>query len=126
MSEIIFMDKLAESGAVTDKVFSFYISDDNGSSYIDFGTANTSVYAETIAYISIAEGKLNWGANVTGFRIGQTENESTEYAMEEHYGYTSSAYSCISGPELMIDTISHMILNTADKVLNEWHIYIDN
>ena len=51
-TDFILTNKLLSDNVITEEKFSFYFSNAQNS-YIDFGTPNTSVYTETVAYVPI-------------------------------------------------------------------------
>ena len=57
---------------MTECLFSFYMTNTDGSSYIDFGSINTSIVTKDtkVAYIKVLgdEGEGFWSQKVTGFR----------------------------------------------------------
>ena len=71
-NEKVFLNKLLSDGVITEEKFSIYYSDVE-STYIDFGTPNTNVYSESIAYIPIESENNDWTAAVTGVSINGVE-----------------------------------------------------
>ena len=71
-NEKVFLNKLLSDGVITEEKFSIYYSDVE-STYIDFGTPNTNVYSESIAYIPIENENDDWVAAVTGVKINGVE-----------------------------------------------------
>ena len=58
------MNKMFSDSTIDEKVFSFYLTGESGSSYIDFGTPNTAVMSDpsSILYIDIQDENRWWTA----------------------------------------------------------------
>ena len=112
----------ADSASMKDNcVFSFYMTDHSGSSYIDFGAINTAIVTDTskLVTMDIIEEEFWWAQWVTGFRWGnEWTDDQTEYKINKEYGMTDTGSSCIIGPPRTIDYITRTILSTSDSVKN--------
>ena len=62
--EEMIMNKMFSDSTIDEKTFSFYLTGQSGSSYIDFGTPNTSVMTDSndIIYIGIQDEDRWWTA----------------------------------------------------------------
>lgn len=109
---------LAADSTITESVFSFYMTGLSGSSYIDFGTIDSSVVTDSaqIAWIDILSEDYWWTNKITGFRWGQDWDDVTEYAIPEANALTDTGSSCIIGPSASVNSIMGTILNTAGSV----------
>jgi len=58
------MNKMVTDSTITEKAFSFYLTDLGSSSYIDFGTPNTAVMSDEndIIWIDIESENIWWTA----------------------------------------------------------------
>ena len=58
------MNKMVTDSTITEKTFSFYLTDLGSSSYIDFGTPNTAVMSDEndIIWIDIESENIWWTA----------------------------------------------------------------
>ena len=67
----MFMYSLLDSGVIDLNIFSFYLTDQDGGSYIDFGEPNTSVMSDpnNILYLPIKANDYWWTSEVTGIRF---------------------------------------------------------
>ena len=112
------MNKMLTDSTITEKVFSFYLTDLDGSSYIDFGTPNTSVMSDPsdIIYIDIIDDDVWWTAKIEGLRWGSNMNDSTEYMITQANALTDTGSSCIIGPTSEVNSIRNSILNLATGV----------
>ena len=88
-----------------------------GTTYIDFGTPNTSVMSDVADIVWIDSiNRGGWWTNyVTGWRWTGSE---TEYALTKLWGLTDTGSSCISGPSATIDAIRA----EAESRIQGWHI----
>lgn len=93
-----FMEELNTDSNITEMTFSLYLTDDSGSSYIDFGAPNTSVYTDPVVTIDIEEETEFWASKVTGLRWGASMNDLTEYKLTEGVAAIRTIHDCISGP----------------------------
>ena len=64
----LFMETLAAQSDISEKTFSFYLTDTTGESYIDFGTPNQAVMNGTVTYIPVHTNSRYWTASIAGFR----------------------------------------------------------
>ena len=66
------MNKMMTDSTIDQQVFSFYLTDLQGSSYIDFGAPNTAVMSDVndIIYIDIIDDDAWWTNYVEGIRFG--------------------------------------------------------
>ena len=94
------MNKMIDDSTIDQKVFSFYLTDLQGSSYIDFGTPNTAVMSDVndIIYIDIIDDDAWWTNYVEGIRFGDLMNDVTEYALTRSTALTDTGTSCVIGP----------------------------
>ena len=108
-----FVPEMAKSGAITKKVFSFYLSGLSGRSYIDFGEPNTAVYKDASLYVSMPIKSANkyWTNTISGLRWKKNSNDRTEYKLNSADALTDSGSSCIIGPSNEIAYIRNSILN---------------
>jgi len=67
-TDFILINKLLTDNVITEEKFSYYFSDAQNS-YIDFGTPNTSVYTEAVAYVPIDSEQNYWAATFEGLSI---------------------------------------------------------
>ena len=101
------MYKMFADSTIDENVFSFYLTDQLGSSYIDFGTPNTAVMSDPadIVYIDIDDDNIWWTAPIQGMRWGSSMNDDTEYAIESIDALIDTGTSCIIGPSAAIFSI---------------------
>ena len=72
----LYIPYLFEKDVISENVFSFYLTDTSETSYIDFGTPNTSVMKyhedgeEGIVWLDIVEDDPWWTNYITGFYWG--------------------------------------------------------
>lgn len=109
------MPGLVTDSTITEEIFSFYMTGLSETSYIDFGTIDSSVVTDSsdITWISIESENYWWTNKVTGFRWGDDWSDDTEYAIPELEGFTDTGTSCISGPSASINSFMGTILNTS-------------
>ena len=99
--DVMFMNTLMETGDLSEKTFSFYLTGLDGESYIDFGTPNKSVMDGEVVYIDSLENHSHWTANVTAYRFHSSfDVDKSEWGMSSgvNLGITDTGSSCISGP----------------------------
>ena len=118
VQEEMIMNKMFTDSTIDEKVFSFYLTDLDNSSYIDFGTPNTAVMSDEadIIYIDIEDEDYWWSAKVQGLRWGSQMNDDTEYSIVEANGLTDTGTSCIIGPSAEVLSIRNSILALSDDV----------
>ena len=80
------MRGLCRDGSLEVCIFSFYLTGTSGSSYIDFGTIDTSIVTDPseTAWIDIEEAD-EWGNRLNGFRWGPEFKDKNEYSIPEDY-----------------------------------------
>ena len=112
IQEEMIMNKMFDDSTIDEKVFSFYLTDLAGSSYIDFGTPNTAVMSDPadIIWIPIEDDDYWWTAKVQGLRWGSLMNDSTEYMITEADALTDTGTSCIIGPASEVNSIRNAML----------------
>ena len=93
------------------------MTDDSNTSYIDFGSPNTSVFTESVAYVPIIlDDEVNWTVAVNGFRWGESMRDwKREYRISasstsSNYGALNLNLPCISGPSKYIEPIKNMMM----------------
>ena len=106
---------LFENGVISENVFSFYLTSSSGTSYMDFGTPNSSVMKyhtddeEGIVWLDIVDSDPWWTSYITGFYWGGVENP-TLYKIDQARAIADTGTSCIMGPSLYLDWImSHLL-----------------
>lgn len=113
------MPGLCDDTLLTDCSFSWYLTGVSGTSYIDFGTPDSSIVTDPSesAWIDIAESPW-WSSTVKGFRWGpNTEwgnKDKNEYAIKETEAFTDTGSSCLIGPVKAIDGIFLPILESLE------------
>lgn len=120
------MPALCTAISLSECVFSFYLTGTSTSSYIDFGTPDSSIAKvdNDKTWISIAENNY-WSSTIKGFRWGPEWSKSTpvidatEYKITEQTAIVDTGSSCIVGPKESINSILATILNTADSVVTD-------
>ena len=123
------MPSLCKDSSLTDCIFSFYLTGTDGSSYIDFGTPDTSIVTDVneSVWINIEAEDPWWTSKVNGFRWGPEWDDKTEYAIPEKFALTDTGSSCIIGPSKPINSIMGTIFNTSDSVVenSSWGYLFD-
>ena len=114
----LFMKRMVDSGAVTDAVFSFYLTDVDGDSYMDFGTPNRKVFSDPadLVYLDIVENDIWWTQTLTGFRWTKNSKNNLDYKLTSAPGLTDSGTSCIDGPKKEMDYIVDTIMSLVSWV----------
>jgi len=108
---MIIPEMVADS-TITEKVFSWYLSNEAGKSYIDFGAPNSSVYKSSeLIYMPIKSDSDYWTSSIKGVRWSTNSNEKTEYKVTERNALTDTGSSCITGPAGDIEYLRNTILN---------------
>ena len=107
------MPNLVADSTISDNIFSFYMTDTDGQSYIDFGAIDSSVVTNSgdVVYID-SESSEWWKNQVTGFRWGPEHDDDTEYVITPgDDDITDTGTSCILGPRRYMKYIRSVILN---------------
>lgn len=68
--EFLYMNEFARTSGVTEKTFSFYMTNTTGQSYLDFGTPNPAAMAGSPIYIPYLDDNEWFSAPVSGFKWG--------------------------------------------------------
>ena len=107
----LYVPYLFEQGLISEPTFSFYLTDLAETSYIDFGTPNTSVVKQRdengdaeIVWLDIEDDDPWWTSELGGFYWGSIA-DPTLYAFDVKKAHTDSGTSCIVGPSLYVDWI---------------------
>jgi len=122
------MRGLCRDGSLEVCIFSFYLTGTSGSSYIDFGTIDTSIVTDPseTAWIDIQEAD-EWGNRLNGFRCGPEFKDKNEYSIPDDFAFADTGCSCLLGPSKTINSIVATILNTSKSVVDvpEWGYVFD-
>ena len=79
----MFIPDMVTDSTITDSIFSWYMSGESGSTYIDFGTPNSAIYdASKLIYISIENNTYWWTNQVRGMRWTTNSTDNTEYKFD--------------------------------------------
>ena len=105
---------LYQSGAISQKAFSFYMTGLDDTSYIDFGTPDSSITGDDgtdVLWLPVDDDSVWWQNTVYGMKWGSNEINNGEYiSFEEKSGITDTGSSCIVGPSQYVDYIYDTIL----------------
>lgn len=108
----MFIPEMVTDSTITEKVFSWYMSNEAGKTYIDFGTPNSSVYDNAkLIYIPILSSNDFWTNKIKGLRWSKNSNDNTEYKFNESNALTDTGSSCIIGPSKDVEYFRNTILN---------------
>lgn len=116
----LFVPKLYDSGAISEKKFSTYLSstsDTTNGSFIDFGAPKESIVGDysNVHWVPTNEQSNWWSSHVYGYKWDD-RSEADEDKMEVEFSSPSEAdidsySSCISGPASQISSIVIQILS---------------
>ena len=95
----LIMPQLSEAGAVDDTIFSWFMTDTEGDTYIDFGAPNEAAMSsvDDLIYIDVIDEDYWWTNYVTGIRW-KGDSDTTEYALTSKKALTDTGSSCIIVP----------------------------
>ena len=115
----MFVLEMVADSTITDKIFSWYMSDEQGKTYIDFGAPNSSVFdASNLVYLPIKNNNYKWASTITGFRWTTNSNNNEEYKFTEAEAFTDTGSACIMGPYKDIFYFRNTILNMIPYVIS--------
>lgn len=110
----LYVPWLATNGAISESVFSWYMTGLSGQSYIDFGTPDASIIGDSSAihWVSLIGNESHWVNAITGMKWGPgMEDQGTqEHVFNSVKALTDSGSSCIIGPAQYLDVIYNGIL----------------
>ena len=103
--------------------FSWYLTSEVDTSYLDFGKPNSSIVTDQneSAWIDIDKDDLWWSSTVSGFRWSPGtqwgKKDRNEYAFTPTKGLTDTGSSCLFGPEEDIISIFEPIIDSLDSAV---------
>lgn len=89
------MDYLKEAGLISKRVFAWYLTGTEGSSYLDIGTYKEEAMSNPadLTWISVERDNFWWAAEITAIKFGDEE-----YAINSGLAMTDTGTSCTYVP----------------------------
>lgn len=107
----LFVPQLYSQGIISEKTFSFYMTNLSGQSYIDFGTPDASIIGDGSSLFWLDKDQTSqwWSNEVRGMKWGSGD-DLYETAFNPTTAVTDTGTSCIVGPSEYANLIYNHIL----------------